>query len=222
MISEDTLNEIGVENISIDESKLIPTIFINSKLFFKIRAGFHALASIKSKILFILLKDFRETQPEAFIQKDISSMTAHESSHIFTKYLRSNGVMQTNELDEDMRENFLTFLDEVICKVTGGDAPFGYTKLRESNSEYANFYKERDLEKYEEIRVIGNELNNLLYELGQKMVNKGIDYANLIGAIIRTQNFNDLKAAINEFDLSLNEIPDKASEVKVGWGMIGT
>jgi hypothetical protein len=203
----------------LDESKLIPTIYIDSTLFKKIRTNSQALACINSELPFILLKDFK-TQTNPNNQEYIRTNLAHESSYIFTKYLRDSGIMKTNDSDIDMGVNFLTFLDEFVCKLTGKEFPGGYTKLRESNSVFANHFKEENPEKFEEIQSMGGDLNRLLRELGLKMISKGIDLKILIGAIICTQNFEELKASIIEFDLELNRIPNKATKQTAGWGAV--
>lgn len=217
-ISTDVLNSIDKESIELDESKTIPTFFIETTKFDLIRRYAQAFASFNSKVPFIGLRKFPEGEGRVNYK---STNLPHEIQHIFSKYLRSAEIFYTDEEDIDLQDSYLIFIDEVISRTIGGERPMGYSLFSIMKNDTKEKFMTEEPEKYKKILDITGKLNDKLEDLHVKIQQKGIDSKILIGSILQTHNYSDLEKELDDLDSLLDERKDIVQVAQSNsWGRV--
>ncbi|HRH26797.1 MAG TPA: hypothetical protein PLZ99_01410 [Parcubacteria group bacterium] len=170
---------------------------IDRDLLLKVRPDATAVAvKIKDGISFVMVPVIGETEIDERLWKE---NIPHEVHHLFWKGVMDSGILQQKETDPDFQKGFAMYQDELIARMCSDGYLSGYTHLDMLNPEKKESFKKDNPEKFEKINNIVIELNDFFRELNEDLQIRDIKSESLIGLVAKSQSFEELKTALQEY-----------------------
>ncbi len=193
---------------------------IDMHLLEKVRSGATAVAvKIKDGVSFVLVPVTGEASVNESLWRE---NIPHEVHHLFWKGAMDSNLLVKGESDHDLQASFTMYQDELVARMCSGGALFGYSHLSMLNPKTQEAFKKENPEKFKQIIDTVSGLNDFCRELSEEMTIRNIEGENLIGLIIDSKSFGDLKTSLQKFkDFVVSQpITNPRKQSVTGWDFI--
>ncbi|TSC93738.1 MAG: hypothetical protein Athens101428_558, partial [Candidatus Berkelbacteria bacterium Athens1014_28] len=158
-------------------------------------------ATHKDIVQFLMIPDYGEEETNRLEEPPL---LAHEACHLITREIMWQGQITTDYDDPVWQTAFLTFREELTCRIVGSQSLVGYIHIRNITPEEI---EKIGAEKVEEVKNQTGDTNTLLGEINRLTRKKWKNNQDLILSVFQSLNFNDLRRRLWGYKLYLDTLP---------------